>query len=45
MGESGDDGYRRQAKVPGGDLTPLLEGRSSLLMRDLEAVQVTNPHD
>lgn len=45
VGESGDDGYRRQAKEPGGDLTPLLEGRASLLMRDLEPVQVTNPHD
>lgn len=45
VGESGRDALRKLAKVPGGDLTPFLEGRASLLMRDLETVRVTAPQD
>lgn len=45
VGEAAVDVYRKAAKVPGGDLTPFLEGKASLLMRDLEAVRTTNAQD
>ncbi len=36
---------RKAAKVPGGDLTPFLEGKASLLMADLEVIRTTNAQD